>query len=105
MPIYEYQCTTCGHQLETIQKISDDPLKDCPACGKPTFNKMISATSFQLKGTGWYATDFRDKGKAVKNDQKPETSANDTKASDTKANPAKNDKSPSSSDSSSKTAG
>lgn len=66
MPIYEYQCQMCGHQFETIQKISDQPLKECPVCHKEALSKLISATSFQLKGTGWYATDFRDKGKQPK---------------------------------------
>jgi len=63
MPIYEYQCTACGHQLETIQKISEAPLKKCPECQKDSLQKLISAAGFQLKGTGWYATDFRNKGK------------------------------------------
>ena len=59
MPIYEYQCTECGHQTEVLQKISDDPLKDCPACGKPAMKKMVSAAAFRLKGGGWYETDFK----------------------------------------------
>jgi putative FmdB family regulatory protein len=59
MPIYEYQCSECGHQLEVLQKISDDPLKDCPACGKPTMKKMVTAAAFRLKGSGWYETDFK----------------------------------------------
>jgi putative FmdB family regulatory protein len=63
VPIYEYQCGTCGHQLEAMQKFSDAPLTQCPECGKDTLKKLVSATSFQLKGTGWYATDIRDKGK------------------------------------------
>ena len=63
MPIYEYQCTACGHQLEAIQKISEAPLKNCPECHKESLQKLISAAGFQLKGTGWYATDFRNKGK------------------------------------------
>lgn len=63
MPIYEYQCGTCGHQLEALQKFSDAPLIQCPECGKETLKKLVSSTSFQLKGTGWYATDIRDKGK------------------------------------------
>lgn len=62
MPIYEYQCDACGHKLETLQKISEKPLKDCPECGKPALRKLVSAAAFQLKGTGWYVTDFRDKG-------------------------------------------
>ena len=59
MPIYEYQCTDCGHELEKLQKISDDPLTDCPECGKAELKKMISAAGFRLKGGGWYETDFK----------------------------------------------
>ncbi|MEY3017930.1 MAG: hypothetical protein RL336_1065 [Pseudomonadota bacterium] len=59
MPIYEYQCQACGHDLEAIQKISDEALVDCPKCGKPTLKKMISAAGFRLKGGGWYETDFK----------------------------------------------
>ena len=59
MPIYEYQCEACGHQLERLQRISEDPLTDCPECGKPALKKMISATAFRLKGGGWYETDFK----------------------------------------------
>lgn len=63
MPIYEYACAACGHELEAMQKMSDAALTDCPACGKPALKKQISAAGFVLKGGGWYATDFRDKGK------------------------------------------
>lgn len=59
MPIYEYQCAKCGFQAEVLQKISDDPLKICPECGKPAMAKMVSAPSFRLKGGGWYETDFK----------------------------------------------
>lgn len=59
MPIYEYQCEQCGHRLEAIQKISDKPLSDCPACAKPALKKLVSAASFRLKGSGWYETDFK----------------------------------------------
>jgi putative FmdB family regulatory protein len=59
MPIYEYRCGECGFQKEFLQRMSDAPLKDCPACGKPALVKMVSAAGFQLKGTGWYATDFK----------------------------------------------
>lgn len=59
MPIYEYQCESCGHELEALQKLSDDPLKDCPACDKPSLRKLISAAGFRLKGGGWYETDFK----------------------------------------------
>jgi len=59
MPIYEYRCDSCGHQKEHLQKMSDAPLSVCPACGKETYNKLLSAAGFQLKGSGWYATDFK----------------------------------------------
>jgi putative FmdB family regulatory protein len=59
MPIYAYKCASCGHAKDVLQKISDAPLSDCPACGKPTFSKQLTAAGFQLKGSGWYATDFR----------------------------------------------
>jgi len=62
MPIYEYRCEACGHQQEFLQKVSDAPLTVCPQCGKPAFAKMLSAAGFQLKGSGWYVTDFRNKG-------------------------------------------
>ena len=62
MPIYEYRCTACGHQQEFLQKVSDAPLTKCTACGKDTFSKLLSAAGFQLKGSGWYATDFKNKG-------------------------------------------
>lgn len=59
MPIYEYQCESCSHNLEALQKISDAPLVDCPACGKPSLKKQISAAGFRLSGGGWYETDFK----------------------------------------------
>ena len=59
MPIYEYRCTDCGFQKEYLQKVSEPPMSVCPSCGKPTFAKMLTAAGFQLKGSGWYATDFR----------------------------------------------
>ena len=61
MPIYEYQCSNCHHQFDIIQKISDEPLKECPECHKDTAVKLVSAAGFQLKGTGWYETDFKNK--------------------------------------------
>jgi len=64
MPIYEYRCDACGHQQEFLQRMTDAPLKKCPACGKSRLKKLLSAAGFQLKGSGWYVTDFRDgKGK------------------------------------------
>jgi putative FmdB family regulatory protein len=59
MPIYEYQCETCQHQLEVLQKISESPLQQCPACGESALKKLISASAFRLKGGGWYETDFK----------------------------------------------
>jgi len=61
MPIYEYRCGGCGHELEELQKVSDAALTDCPACNEPRLTKLVSAAGFQLKGTGWYQTDFRGK--------------------------------------------
>ena len=88
MPIYEYRCTNCGHQQEFLQKVSDPPVTVCTACGKPTFAKMLTAAGFQLKGSGWYATDFKNKPAAAaktdsgsgaksdaKSDAKPEAKA------------------------------
>jgi len=59
MPIYEYRCSSCGHEKEVLQKLSDAPLAECPACGKSTLRKLVSAAGFHLKGSGWYATDFK----------------------------------------------
>jgi putative FmdB family regulatory protein len=72
MPIYEYRCTSCGFEQEVLQKISETPLTDCPSCGKAAFSKLISAAGFQLKGTGWYATDFRGNGKGGGKDKDKE---------------------------------
>ena len=62
MPIYEYRCEACGHKLEALQKLSDSPLTDCPVCGKSRLSKLVTAAGFQLKGSGWYATDFKGSG-------------------------------------------
>ncbi len=59
MPFYEYQCKSCGHELEAMQKVSDSPLKKCPDCGKPQLVRLMSAPVFRLKGAGWYETDFK----------------------------------------------
>ena len=64
MPIYEYKCTQCDHRLEKLQRMSDDPLKDCPECENPSLTKLVSASSFKLKGTGWYETDFKNNKKS-----------------------------------------
>jgi len=62
MPIYAYKCSACGHAKDVLQKISDAPLTVCPACGESTFSKQVTAAGFQLKGSGWYVTDFRGNG-------------------------------------------
>jgi putative FmdB family regulatory protein len=84
MPIYEYQCTACGHQLEAIQKFSDEPLKECPECHRPDLQKLVSTSAFHLKGGGWYVTDIRDKDK-----KKPESSTD--KTTETKPSADKSD--------------
>ncbi len=65
MPIYAYRCDACGHAKDVLQKLSDAPLTDCPACGAPAFHKQLTAAGFQLKGSGWYATDFKGGGAAA----------------------------------------
>ena len=75
MPIYEYKCKSCGHKFDKIQKISDDPLKDCPNCGAPELVKLISAAGFRLKGTGWYETDFKNSGSKSKEATKSSNSS------------------------------
>ena len=87
MPIYEYECEHCGHALEAIQKVSDTPLSICPECGKPALKKLVSAAGFRLKGTGWYETDFKHRGKkpAEKADDKKEDKKEGKKESTTAA--------------------
>lgn len=75
MPIYEYQCCSCGHRMEAFQKVSEKPLKECPACHQNELQKLISAAGFQLKGGGWYVTDYSNKGKKTS----PEVSASTSK--------------------------
>lgn len=76
MPIYEYRCTSCGHQQEFLQKLSDPPRTRCPQCSQESLEKMLTAAGFQLKGSGWYATDFKGSSKpaaAAKGESKSET--------------------------------
>ncbi|MBK1734713.1 FmdB family transcriptional regulator [Halorhodospira abdelmalekii] len=63
MPIYEYECSQCGHRLEAIQSLNDAPLSDCPECHEGALKRLVSAAAFRLKGGGWYETDFKNKGK------------------------------------------
>ena len=79
MPIYAYRCEECGFAKDVLQKVSDAPLTDCPSCGKSTFKKQLTAAGFQLKGTGWYVTDFRNNGSA------PSTSTSTSTSSSTPA--------------------
>ena len=83
MPIYAYKCESCGHAKDVLQKMSDAPLVDCPACGAPAFKKQLTAAGFQLKGSGWYVTDFRDGkggGDKAKDGEKSKESGNSEKA-------------------------
>ena len=84
MPIYEYRCAECGHEMEKLQKISNAPLTDCPACGKPGLQKLVSAAGFRLKGGGWYETDFKGgkkKNIAKSDSKKAGSSSKDGKSS------------------------
>ncbi len=73
MPIYGYACKECDHELDALQKMNDDPLVDCPACGKPSLKKQLSAPRFRLKGKGWYETDFKkdNQRNVLKSDTEP----------------------------------
>lgn len=102
MPIYEYQCTACAHLFETLQKITDGPLRECPQCHQQTLNKLVSAAGFQLKGTGWYATDYSKKSKSESSTTDSSTEKTEKKAvSETKPAETKTKSSDSSSGSSS----
>jgi putative FmdB family regulatory protein len=85
MPIYAYKCGSCGHAKDVLQKISDTPLTQCPSCGAESFSKQLTAPGFQLKGTGWYATDFKNGGSQAASKpaaaSSPETAAAGTGAS------------------------
>jgi putative FmdB family regulatory protein len=98
MPIYAYKCSSCGHTQDVLQKLSAAPLTDCPACGKSAYSKQVTAPQFQLKGSGWYATDFKggnsgkdnkkDGGKDSEKDSGTESAKPDAKpatATDTKS--------------------
>ena len=87
MPIYAYKCSECGHPVEVLQKINDPPLLDCPNCHRPALVKQLTAAGFQLKGSGWYVTDFRDKSSGKKDGAKTET-ATDSKPESGDSSPA-----------------
>jgi len=101
MPIYEYRCGSCGFEAEFLQKVSDPLRTECPECGKATFEKLVSAAGFHLKGTGWYVTDFRNKDKgakpaagndAVSADKDSKPAETNSKPAETKENPAETKK-------------
>jgi putative FmdB family regulatory protein len=89
MPIYAYKCSACGFAKDQLQKMSDPPLSECPSCGKPSYTKQLTAAGFQLKGSGWYATDFKGGGNAAPASTDTTTAAPDAatpaKTSDTPA--------------------
>ena len=98
MPFYEYSCESCGHELEALQRLSAEPLVDCPACGAAALRKKVSAAAFRLKGTGWYETDFKDSGKP-KTEGDDKTDGNKDSKADSKQEAATDDSSAKSSDS------
>ncbi len=92
MPIYEYRCAKCGHQDEVLQKVTERPLTKCPACGKRALQKLMSAPGFHLKGSGWYATDFKHSGSKPadkKAEKKPEAKTESAKTESAKTDSAK----------------
>ncbi len=108
MPIYAYRCSSCGHAKDVLQKLSDAALTVCPACGAPTFAKQVTAAGFQLKGSGWYATDFKggNSTKKPEGDGKTDNAATDASKNDagkTEAGKTESSKSDSSKSDSSKT--
>jgi len=86
MPIYAYKCGSCGHAKDVLQKISDAPLTTCPACGAEAFSKQVTAAGFQLKGSGWYVTDFRNGNSGAGSTP---TKTDETRAADSKAGESK----------------
>jgi putative FmdB family regulatory protein len=87
MPIYAYKCESCGHSKDVLQKMSDAPLTDCPLCGTASFKKQLTAAGFQLKGTGWYATDFKG-GPTSVSPTEPKTESKTESKSDSKSDAA-----------------
>jgi putative FmdB family regulatory protein len=79
MPIYEYKCQSCGHELEKLQRMNDERLKDCPECGKAELHRLVSAAGFRLKGAGWYETDFKKGSKKNLHDSGTEKSTDSKK--------------------------
>lgn len=96
MPIYEYRCRSCGHELEKLQRMSDEALKDCPDCGEDQLQRLVSAAGFRLKGSGWYETDFKkgSKKNLHAGDTKPSTPST-TGSTDSSSASAKSESKPS----------
>jgi len=112
MPIYAYKCASCGHAKDVLQKLSDEPLTVCPACGASSFSKQVTAAGFQLKGSGWYATDFRNGPKPApattggdKSDGGAKPPDGAAKTGDTASKPAESSATPTKSDAPSASAG
>ena len=93
MPIYEYRCAACGHHLEALQKMTEGPLRKCPDCGKSQLRRLVSASRFRLKGSGWYETDFKNQSETKRNlvekagGEPAESAAASEPAADTAAKP------------------
>ncbi len=99
MPIYEYACKKCDHKLDALQKMSDDPLLECPECGEPALKRLLSAPRFRLKGKGWYETDFKKDNQ--RNVHKPDTEAAKSDQAESKAGKSETKKTEKKSESSS----
>ncbi len=92
MPIYGYRCQSCGHELDALQKMSDDPLTECPACKEPTLKRQLSAPRFRLKGGGWYETDFKTDNKRNLADGKSDSGGSKDSGGGSKKSSEKSDK-------------
>ena len=88
MPIYEYKCQSCGHELEKLQRMNDERLKECPDCGKAELHRLVSAAAFRLKGAGWYETDFKKGDKKNLHDSGGSTSTSSKKSASDSTKPA-----------------
>ena len=102
MPIYEYKCQNCGHFFEVLQRISEEPLSDCPKCKKDALKKLVSAPNFRLKGEGWYETDFKEDRRKNLAENKEEKTSDKDKKSDEKTSEKDTDKKKKSEDKTSK---
>lgn len=92
MPIYEYQCTGCHHKFDLLQKINEEPAKKCPQCSKNTAVRLVSAAGFQLKGTGWYVTDFKNKGSSAASSTSADKKSSDKTTASTTSNTSSSSK-------------